>query len=134
MCAIRNHNNLNMAKATIKSKTGALITIEGTVAEVTHILSQFEVASSVHKAKETKRGHIKAQKEQGKRTGASDLVISLKEDGFFKKAKTLGEIALAVEEKGFMYPTTTLSGIVLGLVQKRLLGRKKVDGKWVYGN
>ena len=123
-----------MAKATIKSKTGAVITVEGTEAEVTSILSQFETAASVHKAKEVKKGHTQAQKEQRKRAGASDLVIALKEEGFFKKTKTLGEIAHAIEEKGFIYPTTTLSGVVLGLVQKRFISRKKVDGKWVYGN
>ena len=123
-----------MAKATIKSKTGAVITIEGTESEVTNVLSQLETAASVHRAKETKRGHVNAQKEQRKRAGASDLVIALKEEGFFKNAKTLAEIAHAVEEKGYIYPTTTLSGVVLGLVQKRFLGRKKVNGKWVYGN
>ena len=123
-----------MAKATIKSKTGAVITVEGTEMEVTNILSQFETAASVHRAKETKRGHTKTQKDQRKRAGASDLIIALKEDGFFKKAKTLAEIAHAVEEKGYIYPTTTLSGVVLGLVQKKFLGRKKTDGKWVYGN
>ena len=123
-----------MAKATIKSKTGAIITVEGTEAEVTNVLAQFETMASVHKAKEVKKGHVKAQKEQRKRAGASDLVIALKEEGFFKKTRSLGEIAHAIEEKGFIYPTTTLSGVVLGLVQKRFIGRKKVDGKWVYGN
>ncbi len=123
-----------MAKATIKSKTGAIITVEGTEAEVTNILAQFETIASVHKARETKKSYVKAQKEQRKRASASDLVIALKEEGFFEKTRTLGEITQAIEERGFIYPTTTLSGVVLGLVQKKFIGRKKVDGKWVYGN
>jgi hypothetical protein len=57
----------------------------------------------------------------------------LKEDGFFDKRKGLAEISKALEEKGYIYPVTTLSGVMLGLVQKRLLGRRKVEGRWVYG-
>ena len=67
------------------------------------------------------------------RSAASDLVVELKEDRFFDKPKGLAEISKALEEKGFIYPVTTLSGVVLGLVQKRLLGRKKLEGRWVYG-
>lgn len=86
-------------------------------------------------------GHAKAaigkeqatKKDQKKRAAASDLVVDLKEEGFFEKPRGLGDISKALEEKGYLYPLTTLSGVVLGLVQRRLLGRKKVDGKWVYG-
>ena len=123
-----------MAKATIKSKTGATITVEGTEAEVTNILAQIETATSVRKAKEERKGKLQAQKAQGKRANATDLVIALKEEGFFSQPKTLAEVAKAVEEKGYIYPTTTLSGVVLTLVQKKLLGRKKAEGKWIYGN
>lgn len=122
-----------MAKATIKSKSGAIIKVEGTEDEVTNILARFETFASVHKAKEAKKKQVIEQKSQRKRAAAGDLVLSIKEDGFFDKPKGLGEIARALEEKGYLYPTTTLSGVVLGLVQKKFLGRKKKDGKWVYG-
>ena len=71
--------------------------------------------------------------DENKRRAASDLIVELREDGFFAKPKTLGEIAEALERIGYIYPTTTLSGVVIGLVQKKLLGRKRVNGKWVYG-
>jgi predicted transcriptional regulator YheO len=121
-------------KATIKTKTGAVITVEGSQNEVNDVLAHLELTASVHKAQETKKAHTKSIRETHKRAGASDLVIALKDEGFFKKARTLGEIADALQEKGFLVPTTSLSGVVLGLVQKRYLGRKKNDGKWVYGN
>lgn len=123
-----------MAKATIKSKTGAVITIEGTQAEITNILSQFETHTSVCKAKEEKQKHVAEQRGQQKRARASDLVLVLKDEGYFKKPKSLGEIAEALQEKGYVYPTTSLSGVVLSLVQRKFLGRKKKDGKWIYGN
>lgn len=124
---------LHMAKATIKSQSGAVITIEGNEKEVSTILAAFERTAAVGHAKEVIAKTNVAKKEQKKRAAASDLIVGLKEDGFFDKAKALAEIAKALEEKGYIYPTTTLSGVVLGLVQKRLLGRKKLEGRWVYG-
>lgn len=122
-----------MPKATIKSKSGALITIEGSESEVAHIISAFEQAESGTHAKKTiAKKQIKA-KEDKKRMSASDLMIELKEGGFFDKAKGLGDVSKALQEQGFLYPITTLSGVMLGLVQKRLLRRKKSEGKWVYG-
>lgn len=122
-----------MAKATIKSRTGATITIEGSEQEVSAILSTFERSTAVEHAKQRIAKTKVVQRDQKKRSAASDLVIALKEDGFFQKPKGLGDISKALEEKGYIYPLTTLSGVVLGLVQRKLLGRKKVDGKWVYG-
>ena len=122
-----------MARATIKSKTGAIITIDGSDSEVSNILSAFERTAAVSHEKREVAKRLATRKEEKGRFGASDLVIRLKEDGFFEKPKGLGEILLALEEKGFHYPVTTLSGVVLGLVQKRLLHRKKVEGRWVYG-
>ena len=122
-----------MAKATIKSKTGAIITIEGSENEVSNILSVFERTTAVGQAKRVIAKSHGIVKEQKKRLAASDLVVALKEDGFFEKPKSLSDISKALEEQGFLYPLTTLSGVVLSLVQKRLLRRKKAEGKWVYG-
>lgn len=122
-----------MPKATVKSKTGSIITIEGTREELAQILSDFERMSTVQEVKAKASKLIIRKKDENKRRAASDLVVELKENGFFDKPKTLGEVAVALENTGYIYPTTTLSGVVLGLVQKKLLGRKKVNGKWVYG-
>ena len=122
-----------MPKATIKTQSGAVITIEGTEAEVSNIVSTFERATTVARAKDKVAKQKGARKESKKRSSASDLIIDLKEEGFFEKPKALGDISKALEERGFLYPVTTLSGVVLGLVQKRELRRKKSEGKWVYG-
>ena len=122
-----------MAKATIKSKTGAVITVEGSDSEVSNILSVFERTSAVSHAKEAATKNQARKKETKKRLAASNLVINLKEDGFFEKPKSLSDISKALEEQGYLYPITSLSGIVLGLVQKKNLRRKKIEGKWAYG-
>jgi hypothetical protein len=122
-----------MAKATVKTKTGAHITIEGTETEVSTILAAFERTAEVGHLKAATVAQSAVKKDQRKRAAAADLVIELKEEGFFNKPRGLGEISKALEEKAYIYPLTTLSGVVLGLVKRKLLGRKKVEGKWVYG-
>ncbi len=122
-----------MPKATITLKSGSTVVIEGGREDVAQILGQFEQSRTVGEAKR----HINAEKVQKrefkKRAKASDLIVELKEDGFFDKPRALGEITQALEGLGHIYPVTTLSGVVLGLVQNKLLGRKKVEGRWVYG-
>jgi hypothetical protein len=122
-----------MAKATIKSSTGAVITVEGSDSEVSSILTAFERGAAVGQARGVVAKQQEGKKATKKRLAASDLVIGLNERGFFEKPKTLAEISAALEEEGFLYPVTTLSGIVLGLVKKKRLRRKKIDGRWAYG-
>jgi hypothetical protein len=122
-----------MAKATIHSKTGATITIDGTQEEVSNIIAAFEKTNVVGHAKEAIARAKATKKSEKKKDSASDLIIGLREEGFFEKPKSLGDIGVALEERGFLYPSTTLSGVVLGLLKKRELLRKKSEGKWVYG-
>jgi hypothetical protein len=121
-----------MAKATIRSKSGAIITIEGREGEISNILAIFERATVVSQAKEAIARIRLVKKREKKRSTASDVVVELLEDGFFDKPKSLTEVARALEEKGHIYPVTTLSGVMLGLVQKKILRRKKHEGKWTY--
>lgn len=122
-----------MARATIKSQSGALITVEGTPDEVSGIISAYEATSVVGQAKKAIARAKATKKQAGHRASAVDLITSLKEESFFEKPKSLGDISSKLEEQGHLYPVTSLSGIVLGMVKKRLLRRKKIDGKWVYG-
>ncbi|MFQ5663679.1 MAG: hypothetical protein ACE5HL_07600 [Terriglobia bacterium] len=122
-----------MAKATIKTRSGALITVEGSQQEVSRILADFERSAAIGRTKQAAARGAAAKKDQKKRMAASDLIITLKEEGYFNKARSLTDVAKTLEEKGYIYPVTTLSGVMLGLVQKKLLGRKKAEGKWVYG-
>lgn len=122
-----------MAKATIRTKSGAVISIEGNEREVADILTRFDTTAVVGQAKEAVARARAVKNGEKKRSFASDLITQLKEDDFFQKPRGLGDIAKALEERGYIYPITTLSGVVLGLVQRRILGRKKLDGRWVYG-
>jgi hypothetical protein len=100
---------------------------------VSSILAAYERTSVVGQAKEAIARSRTTKKDEKKREGASDLIVGLREAGFFEKPKALSEIADALEEKGYLYPVTTLSGVMLGLVKKKDLRRKKHEGRWVYG-
>ena len=121
-----------MPKATIKSKSGAIITIDGSESDISKILSAFEQSVQVVKVRQRISKMKGERKEQKKRQSAAELLIGLKEEGFFEKPKALGDITQALEEKGYLYPVTTLSGVVLSLVKNKHLRRKKVESRWVY--
>jgi hypothetical protein len=65
-------------------------------------------------------------------------ILVLKDEGFMKSPKTIGEIRAELQAHGWHYPVTTLSGELLKLVQKRKLRRQrsKVGKKlvWQYSN
>jgi hypothetical protein len=122
-----------MPKATIKSRSGAVIIIDGSESEISKILSAFEQSEQAGQIRKRVTKMKVERKEQKKRQSAAELLIRFKEEGFFEKPKALGEITRALEEKGYLYPVTTLSGVVLSLVKNAHLRRKKVEGRWVYG-
>lgn len=122
-----------MTRATIRARSGAVITVEGTPQEVSGVVSAYERIGTINQEKQTIARNRAVKRKEKKRDSAGDLVIRLRDGGFFDKPKSLGEISESLEEGGYLCPTTTLSGVVLGLVKKRELRRKKVEGKWVYG-
>jgi len=119
-----------MPKATIKTESGAVITVEGSEREVSTILADLK---SVHSVEAPGIRKAALRKEKTRPAGPLDLVVELRAGSFFEKARTLGEIARALEERGYLIPTTTLSGVVLSLLKKGQLHRKKIDGVWNYG-
>ena len=118
-----------MPKATIKSSTGAVITIEGSQEEISKIINDFERTAAFTQSKTEISQDQFRRRQDKKRVAASGLVIELKDEGFFNKPKSLLEISQALEEKGRMTPVTSLSGVMISLVQKRILARKKIDVK-----
>ena len=122
-----------MPKATIKSSTGAVIIIEGNHEEISKIINDFEKVAAVTQTKAEILSKQTKVREYKKRIAASSLIVELKDEGFFNKPKSLLEISQALEEKGRMTPVTSLSGVMISLVQKRILARKKIEGKkWGY--
>lgn len=118
-----------MAKATIKTKDGTSIVIEGSDNNVVNIINKIKGQTSEPKKEELSRP--KSKKTSSKIT-MTDLIEELKEEKFFDKPKSLLEIKKAFENKGHIYDVNAISTPILRLVRRRILGRINQDGKWAY--
>lgn len=116
-----------MAKAQLTTRSGTIITIEGTREEVADLIAQFGGGT-----KTPEKASRKRQAPSAAKSGPVNLISELIDGGFFKKPKELGAIKLALEEQGHYYPVTTLSPLLLRLVRKRQLRRIKDKKRWLY--
>jgi hypothetical protein len=115
-----------MAKAHIKTTDGVSVKLEGTPAEIAAVLKEVQP-----KPKSGTTGKANAKMRGGKTT-ISRLVDELKNEGFFKKTKTLSDIRRRLGDMGHSYPLTGLSGPMRKEVRKKRLRRFKEKGKYVY--
>ena len=116
-----------VVKAEIKKKDGTHIVIDGSEEEVKRLLDL------IHEDKPMKIQKTKENRETKKgKMSIGDMILELREEGFFKSPKSLVEIKNALSEKGGIYEVTTLSTQVIRQTRKRNLGRIKQDKKWMY--
>ena len=120
-----------MAKAHLKTKSGASVTVEGTPDEVAALVKQLEgeppLAGQGARTQTRRRSTGGASK-----TTPVNLIGSLIDGGFFRKPKDLASVKAALEEMGHHYPITSLSPTLLRLVRKRQLRRLRDKKRWMY--
>lgn len=79
-----------------------------------------------------------ATREASPARSISGRILVLRDEGFFKNQKTIGEVREELRAHGWHYPLTTLSGRLQGLVQQRKLRRERAtQGNkklWKYSN
>jgi len=73
----------------------------------------------------------KLQKNKDKTT-IMDLFIELKKESFFDKPRFRDDIVKKLEEMGHIYSGDSLNSRLIKAVKSRILGRKRIDGKWGY--
>lgn len=122
-----------MTKATIKTKSGTEIIIESdrkTIEEIVFALQRREDLKEKFKEEITKR---KENISTGtKPQTATDAILKLKIDGFFKSRKSLSEIQAELERAGHIHPNTSLSPTLLRLVRRGELDRSRDEKHWSY--
>lgn len=116
-----------MAKATITTKSGVKIRLEGAPEEIRRVLDDVRRKEG----QLTKPQQRKSSDNKGT-ARATDGILALRDAGFFDRPKSLVQVKQALEEQGMIYPVTSLSGRVLELVRRRLLGRVKQNKMWHY--
>jgi hypothetical protein len=123
-----------MPKATIKTKSGTEIVIESDRKTINEIVMTFqrreEMLERFREASQNKRaGNIQGKKEH---PSATDMILRLKQEGFFKEKKAIGEKQEELEKRGYHHPQTSLSGVLLRLLRKGELIRIREEKGWEY--
>lgn len=121
-----------MAKATVTTKSGVSVVIEGNPEEVALLVQHIEggPASST----EERQHSLWKAKGTTQKSGISSLLDELIDDNFFGKPKGLGEVKSELETRGHYYELTSLSTPILRKVRAKRLRRIKKDGNWAYVN
>ena len=115
-----------MAKALITTSEGVRVKLEGTAEEIAAVIRQAGSKPAPAKANSKIKTAAKT------RPTVPGLVDELKNEGFFKQPKTLGEIHKRLADLGHHYPLTGLSGPMQAQCKQRVLRRFKKDRKYVY--
>jgi len=71
-------------------------------------------------------------KQKSKKISINDLLMEIKEEGFFDKPKQVKEIVEKFKELGNVYSSDSLTSPLARAIKSRTLGRIKQDGKWGY--
>jgi hypothetical protein len=119
-----------MAKAHIETPDGVSVKLEGTPGEIATVLKEIRA-----KAKDAPAHKAEASGKPIRRSGkvtVRSLAEDLRNEGFFKKPKTLGEIRSKLADLGHNYPITGLSGPMRREVKSKRLRRFKEKDKYVY--
>ena len=119
-----------MPKAVLKTKSGAVVTIEGTQEEVADLLARVEggplEGNRPRASKPSRPGNSTP------RPTPTGLLAELIDEGFFSVPKGLTALRVALRERGHFYPATTLSPLMLRLVRSKQLRRMKDKKGWTY--
>jgi hypothetical protein len=123
-----------MAKATIRTKSGTEITVEGDVEAIKDIITTIQRRDELkeHSKEEFIRRRNEIVHDKQKPLNATETILKLKHEGFFKERRAIGAIQGELEKHGHIYPQTSLSGILIRLVRKGELGRVREERGWGY--
>ncbi len=129
-----------MAKASIKLPSGATVVIEGSPDEVSSIVGRIERGNDARTKPSASAGKQRFQAEQPRKGGKGSLrrgptlhVRRLKDEGFFKDSRTLGDVKAKLDAMGYLYLRGQLAVVVLRMVRSEEMYRSGSSPDWRYG-
>ena len=122
-----------MPKAIIKTKAGTEIIIESDKETIEYIVTSIqrreEMIAHLRAHRELRNKEIHGEQPQN----ATQMILKLKKEGYFKTERTATEVMEALKKEAFHYPITTIYPVLIRVVKKGELGRlKNKEGNWVY--
>lgn len=122
-----------MAKAQLTTKSGAVVTVEGTSEEVARLIDLFDenAPEAKRKAKTTARPKSSSKTRKSK-AGIAAHIDSLIEEGFFKKPKDFVATKAALQQQGHYYARSAIGTALIRAVRRKSVRRLKENKNWVY--
>lgn len=103
-----------------------------------HLLGGGQPATAAPRSSSEAQAPRKKGSPAREKTTIGGRILVLRDEGFFKAQKTIGEVREELRAHGWHYPVTTLSGRMQSLVRRDELRRERVkEGKkrtWKYSN
>ena len=127
-----------MAKADMVLPDGTKVTIDGSPDDITKVLSALGSGPSLSASRRSagSKRRTRAASSPGRQRrpagGPTGYIIQLRDEGFFKAKRSLGDIQKKLEEQGHIYAITSLSPILVRLVRAKDLRRVKDGSRWAY--
>jgi len=123
-----------MPKATIRTRSGTEIIVESDKETINDIVATIQRREEMRDRfrQEFKKRRSEMVRGKQKPLSATDMILRLKHEGYFKKKRSLGDIQKELEKHGYIYPQTTLSAVILRLLRKGELGRVRDEKQWRY--
>ncbi len=124
-----------MAKAEIVTSSGTKILIEGSVDEISAIISLFDHNERKSEIKTpTKQKNQEKSKEKQLKPASTlvEFILELRNNGFFDTPKLTELVKKRLDQDGHFYPMQSVSTCLINRNARRELGRVKEGGKWAY--
>ena len=124
-----------MATARIETDTGTKISVEGTVEDITAIISLFTKKSPNCESNPVNNIKTPIKNNTDPVKSASSLVgyiHELRDTGFFNTPKLTALVKEKLDQEGHFYPMQSVSTCLINRNAKKELGRIKEGTKWAY--
>jgi len=122
-----------MPKADIVTNTGTKISIEGSVEEISAILSLYNSPNpQLAISTKTKSTESNNKNDTGTPATLVGYVLELRDTGFFDTPKKTTLVKERLELDGHFYPMQSVSTCLINRNARKELGRVKEGTKWAY--
>ncbi|AIC14262.1 hypothetical protein [Nitrososphaera viennensis] len=102
------------------------------IEEVKKILAGHE--KRIKKLELSLKASAQKQKSANQPPSITDLLIEMKDEGFFGQPKNVGEIVEKMKADGHFYSSSSLTAPLSRAIKGKVLGRIKKEGQWAYVN
>jgi hypothetical protein len=123
-----------MSRTALTLPNGTKVTVEGTPEEVEQIVNRITSTKAESVPSQRNSTAVTTQPRKTDRPSPTERVRLLKEEGYFREKRTLGNVQSELSEKGHIHAMGDLSPVLIRMTRAGELRRMREKGNWVYVN